>query len=205
VNIRFEEGGDWITVNGTTNWNYDWNTTNLVTDVPDVHTIEVQCHTNQSKSEIQGILVIIKKDTDKETDLPSFDENKYFQWYFPPGFIPKPNQEYKMKIYYRQRTIEKKLASRHPIAIEIDGIQDKEDYLTVSFPREKISTTPDNETYVYEYTVSLSDDAPKDNLIVFTVAYSYYADISPLNLNLFDWNPFKTSDTQDVFIIPGSW
>jgi hypothetical protein len=197
VDIRFD-GNEWITVNGTTNWKYEWNTTDLVTDGPEGYLIEVKCITNESESEIENVLVIVEKNKDRETDLPPFDEGQFFQWYFPPGVIPEPNQEHELKMYIRQRTIENDRRSKHPYTIEIDSIQNKKDYITVSFPEDTIETIPDNKTYSYSYIVSLSDEAPKDELIVFTVSYTYYSSKSPFGLG-------KISGTEDVYVIPGLW
>lgn len=215
VKIRFNEG-KWITAEGTHNWSYKWSNTNFVKDNEEVYSIEVKSVTNESESEIQKILVIVTKNKEREAKLPPFEKGEYFQWYAPPNVIPKPNQEYELKIYYRQRTVENILPSRNPITIEIQGVKNKDDYLTVSVPQKKISTIPDNNTYNYSYTVSLSEDAFNDELSIFSVVITYHTDSLPIKTlyniikgidNIFPTNLLNKSFgyTVDVFIIPGRW
>lgn len=199
VEIRFYDNGysSWYDANLAKNdsWYYNWDTAEIYNESI---IIEVRCYDGVSLSNVSSINVKVNTtlvNYEENIEISDFSEGEYFQIYFPGVIRPmKPNKNYELRMYYRQREISK-IFSRFPINIRILEIQKCPSYVTVTFPEQIIRTSPDNKIYYISYIIAISDDAPRDIVCSFTVAYEYYTFI----------NIKPAESTEDVFIKTGQW
>jgi hypothetical protein len=205
IRIRDDTISSWddAILSSNKTWYYLWDTNELYNES---YVIEVKCN-NGVDSIISKINVSVNTtliNYEEKLDMSPFNKTDYFQIYCPPTTRSiKPNKNYELRMFYRHRKLNSilplipYLSSIVPMNIRIDEITHNPKYLTVSPPEDIIKAYPDNVTNYVSYIISISDDAPKDKICTFTIAYTTYI-INEDSL-------FNNHDTIDVALKTGQW
>ncbi|MBS3749573.1 MAG: hypothetical protein KGY67_07750 [Candidatus Thermoplasmatota archaeon] len=195
VEIRFDQG-KWNSVTGTKSWSYNFDTKNLKNGN---HTLEARCKDNMTFSNISLIHITIFNEN--EIDMPPFEGGQYFQLYFPPSNeLIEPNITYKLKGYHRARKVDDIFFSQFPTKTTLE-IQSKPNWLTISLPEETLITQTNNETFSFSINIEITEDAPMNRVIPFTIRYKY----GKIDPSILQKGLFYTEDLYDVFIFTGQW
>jgi hypothetical protein len=194
IEIQFDRGS-WENVTGIYSWHKNWNTKMLDNGQ---HYIRVRCTDILGHSNLTEILVTIFNDRDKEFEYPDY-ENGFFQIYFintkSPLMIPGKN--YSIDVYHRRKEVNSfKYLRTIKTTLEI---REKPDWLNVYIPNDTVVTYPDNQSYVDNIFLSISNNAPMDRSYALTIYYTYY----PAILSFFK-EIYRTS-SEDVTIYTGNW
>jgi len=165
VEIRFNDG-DWIVVNGTLNWFYSWDISNLEDGFV---RISVKCYDNNTSSDIETITVVIQKEPDEFIyDMPT---GGLFDLYLIYPIEPmKPNKSYEIQGKHRKKYDNTISAT---IVQTILSVNRKPDWLSVSIPEDTLITPPDGSIYNFSIYMNISDDAPRERITHFTITYMY--------------------------------
>jgi hypothetical protein len=194
VQINFNDG-PWQNTTGTLNWSKNWDTKNHDNGIV---FISVKCIDNIGFSESVRISVnVYNPPPDPIIEIPDITgRNKFQIFIFGSDELMLPNGTYELDGYHRK--IENLfLGDTYTDLV----VTQKEDWLLVSLPELPIITHPDYDLNTFLIKLSITDNAPMNRKIQFTIT-AYWG--KPIIISNGFHNPINRQHF-DITIYTGDW
>jgi len=197
VEIKFNEG-PWENVTGTTSWQRYWDTKEFLNGD---YYINVRCNDSLRTSSTYFIFVNIYNLPNSTFDPPPIPEGKSFQIYIPPWYevLMRPGIIYEVQGIHRKNST----GYFNLYTYTLLEFSDKSNWLNVSIPNQYLETTPNGKIYNLSIDISISTDAPKNGIGVFTIL-AYSSQIKKF-VDSGIIKSMKLPTTLDVYVYTGQW
>lgn len=167
VAIRFNETGEWITVNGTTDWYYCWNATGVKTESCIVYVKSID--TNNISSEEYRVLIEVR-----HRIIRNLSTGGLFSLYIFTDYpLMKPTGAYNIEISHFKQAQNVIFENINSVKTYLTVMGDVPDYLHIELPEEPIITPPNGIQYTIPVNVTISQNATKNEECMVTISYIY--------------------------------